>query len=221
MLAHPKEFLEIKDKYYYSSYRAIDFYGHFQEDIKLLAEMHFSSLRLSINWTRIFPNGDEELPNTYQSVANPYLEVSDWHWPIDPVGLRYSLNGLYDRYQKPLFIVENGLGATDNIEADGSINDDYRINYFNDHLFQIGEAIKDGVDVIGYTTWGPIDLVSAGTGEMKKRYGFIYVDMNDNGEGTLQRKKKKSFYWYRDVIDSKGKKLVPPNRKSGTGTKTR
>lgn len=425
MLAHPKNYLNIRDDLYYPSHKAIEFYDHYKEDIRLFGEMHFSALRISVNWARIFPNGDEEMPNeaglefydqvfdelekyriepvvtishyetplglvkkyggwtnrklidfylryaetlfkrygsrvkywmsfneincitgspfiagalvlddvpnkiqaiyqashyelvasakatkllhklvpgaqmgcmlafspfyaktcrpedqiaalqqnrvtlfygdvhsrgyyptymnrffkennveleitdedrkvlkentvdyisfsyymshttdadhksnlaseAFEPVKNPYIEKSDWGWPIDPVGLRYSLNLLYERYQKPLFIVENGLGARDDIESDGSINDDYRINYLNDHLVQVAEAIKDGVDLIGYTTWGPIDVVSAGTGEMEKRYGFIYVDRDNKGNGTLERRKKKSFDWYRDVIDSKG-----------------
>lgn len=428
MLAHPEQFLKIRDNLYYPAHKAIEFYDHYKEDIKLFAEMHFSALRISIAWSRIFPNGDEETPNeeglkfydqvfdelekyhiepvvtishyetplnlvkkyggwknrklidfylkyvdtlfrrygskvkywmsfneincittspfiagavvldneknkkqaVYQAahyefvasaratkllhevvpgaqmgcmlafspfyartcrpedqmaalqqnraalffgdvhsrgyypsyinrffkendisleiteedredlkkytvdyiafsyymsfstdashknnkakgvfdpVENPYIEKSAWGWPIDPVGLRYALNLLYDRYQKPLFIVENGLGAKDKIESDGSINDDYRIKYLNDHLVQVAEAIKDGVDLVGYTTWGPIDVVSAGTGEMEKRYGFIYVDRDNKGNGTLERRKKKSFNWYRDVIDSRGATL--------------
>ncbi|WP_192459442.1 glycoside hydrolase family 1 protein [Musicola keenii] len=145
--------------------------------------------------------------NILNMVPNPYLESSEWGWQIDPEGLRYLLNFLYDRYQKPLFIVENGLGARDNIEADGSINDDYRIKYLNDHLVQVGEAIEDGVDVLGYTCWGPIDLVSASKAEISKRYGFIYVDRDDQGNGSLERKRKKSFYWYQSVISSKGSML--------------
>lgn len=142
--------------------------------------------------------------NILNMVPNPHLASSEWGWQIDPEGLRYLLNELYDRYQKPLFIVENGLGAKDTVESDGSINDDYRIQYLNDHLYQVGEALQDGVDVMGYTCWGPIDLVSASKAEMSKRYGFIYVDRDDNGEGSLTRKRKKSFYWYADVIKSQG-----------------
>ncbi|RLM27032.1 6-phospho-beta-glucosidase [Brenneria alni] len=158
---------------------------------------------------------DEELnqkarANILNMVPNPHLASSDWGWQIDPEGLRILLNVLHDRYQKPLFIVENGLGAKDQIESDGSINDDYRIQYLNDHLVQVGEAIEDGVDVLGYTSWGPIDLVSASKAEMSKRYGFIYVDRDDQGNGTLERKKKKSFYWYKEVINSNGESL---NRK--------
>lgn len=130
--------------------------------------------------------------NLLGGVKNPYLKSSEWGWQIDPKGLRITLNTLYDRYQKPLFIVENGLGAVDKVEEDGTIQDDYRINYLRDHLIEAREAIADGVELIGYTSWGPIDLVSASTAEMKKRYGFIYVDRDNEGNGTFNRIKKKA-----------------------------
>lgn len=137
--------------------------------------------------------------------SNPYLERNDWDWPIDPTGLRIALNELYDRYAVPLFIVENGLGAIDKIEEDGSIQDDYRIKFLGDHIQAMRQAIElDDVDVIGYTCWGPIDIISVGTGEMRKRYGFIYVDKDDSGQGTLNRMRKKSFNWYKKVIASNG-----------------
>ena len=139
--------------------------------------------------------------------ANPYLEASDWGWQIDPVGLRVTLNEYWDRYQVPLFIVENGLGALDKLEADGSIHDSYRIDYLRKHIIQMQEAIKDGVQLIGYTMWGPIDLISASTSEMSKRYGFIYVDQDDDGNGSLKRYKKDFFYWYKKVIASNGQDL--------------
>ncbi|MEI2264396.1 6-phospho-beta-glucosidase [Erwinia sp. CGal63] len=145
--------------------------------------------------------------NILDMVPNPHLPASEWGWQIDPQGLRLLLNELYDRYQKPLFIVENGLGARDKVEADGAINDDYRIAYMNDHLVQVREAIEDGVEVWGYTSWGPIDLVSASKAELSKRYGFIYVDRDDQGNGTLARKRKKSFWWYQEVIKSQGAAL--------------
>ena len=149
--------------------------------------------------------------NLIGGVPNPYLKASDWGWQIDPEGLRYILNLLYDRYQKPLFIVENGLGAFDELITDENgnktVNDDYRITYLNDHLVQVAEAIEDGVEVMGYTTWGCIDLVSASTAELRKRYGFIYVDRNDDGTGTLDRYKKKSFNWYKEVIATNGTSL--------------
>ena len=153
------------------------------------------------------PNLETTGGNLSMGLKNPYLEASDWGWQIDPVGLRTSLNEIYNRYQIPLMIVENGLGAVDTVEADGSINDDYRINYLKAHIEQMKEAINDGVELWGYTPWGCIDLVSAGTGEMKKRYGFIYVDKNNDGTGTLNRTRKKSFYWYKKVIASNGEEL--------------
>lgn len=139
---------------------------------------------------------------------NPTLKRSDWGLEIDPEGLRIALNQLTDRYHKPLFIVENGLGAYDKVEADGSIHDDYRIDYLKKHISEMEKAVElDGVNLMGYLPWGPIDLVSAGTGQMDKRYGFIYVDKNDAGKGTLKRSRKDSFYWYKKVIASNGKKL--------------
>lgn len=145
--------------------------------------------------------------NILGGLKNPFLKASDWKWEIDPMGLRISLNQLYDRYRLPLFIVENGLGAYDKVEEDGSIEDDYRIEYFREHIKAMGNAIEDGVELIGYTSWGCIDLVSAGSGELAKRYGFIYVDKHDDGSGTLERKKKKSFNWYKKVIASNGEDL--------------
>lgn len=141
-------------------------------------------------------------------VKNPKLPVTDWGWAIDPMGLRNSLDVLYDRYQMPLFVVENGFGALDQVERDGSINDDARIAYLRAHIEAMRDAVdEDGVDLMGYTMWGPIDLVSASTGEMRKRYGFIYVDRDDEGNGTLARSRKKSFEWYRRVIASNGADL--------------
>ncbi|KFC98007.1 glycoside hydrolase family 1 protein [Leclercia adecarboxylata] len=145
--------------------------------------------------------------NILSMVPNPHLASSEWGWQIDPVGLRTLLNVLWDRYQKPLFIVENGLGAKDKPDADGMVQDDYRISYLNDHLVQVREAIEDGVEVMGYTSWGPIDLVSASRAELSKRYGFIYVDRDDSGAGTLARSRKKSFYWYQEVIATHGASL--------------
>ncbi|WP_079710373.1 glycoside hydrolase family 1 protein [Paraliobacillus ryukyuensis] len=145
--------------------------------------------------------------NTIMGVKNPYLPATDWGWQIDPVGLKISLIELYDRYKKPLIIVENGMGAYDQVENDGSIHDPYRINYFKEHFKQMKEAVEEGVDLFGYTSWGSIDLVSAGTSQMSKRYGFIYVDQDDEGNGTLERKKKDSFYWYKKVIETNGEDL--------------
>jgi 6-phospho-beta-glucosidase len=146
--------------------------------------------------------------NIFGGVQNPYLKSSEWGWQIDPTGLRIALNFLYDRYQKPLFVVENGLGAKDAPGADGEIQDDYRIDYLREHIAAMKAAIEeDGVELWGYTTWGCIDIISASTGEMSKRYGFIHVDRDDEGKGTFKRSRKKSFFWYRDVIASNGEKL--------------
>ncbi|WP_027088462.1 6-phospho-beta-glucosidase [Thomasclavelia saccharogumia] len=145
--------------------------------------------------------------NLIGGVSNPYLKASDWGWQIDPEGLRFTLNEIYDRYHIPLMIVENGLGAYDKIEEDGSINDDYRIDYLRQHIEQMHEAVLDGVDLMGYTPWGCIDLVSASTGEMAKRYGFIFVEKYDDGSGDFSRRKKKSFDWYKKVIASNGENL--------------
>lgn len=146
--------------------------------------------------------------NLLGGVPNPYLNASEWGWQIDPKGLRYICNELWDTYQKPLFVVENGLGAVDTLvqTADGepTVIDDYRIDYMRNHLLQLEEAIEDGVEVMGYTSWGCIDLISASSAEIKKRYGFIYVDRNNDGSGTLNRYRKKSFYWYKDVIATNG-----------------
>lgn len=145
--------------------------------------------------------------NLSSSIKNPYLDITEWNWQIDPTGLCISLIELYDRYQKPLFIVENGLGSRDTVEEDGSIIDDYRIEYFQQHIQAIADAIAEGVDVMGYTPWGCIDMVSMSTCQMSKRYGFIYVDVDDEGNGTYERRRKKSFYWYKKVIASNGEDL--------------
>nr|VVV02705.1 6-phospho-beta-glucosidase BglB [Aliivibrio wodanis] len=149
----------------------------------------------------------KEVGNIVASVPNPHLEASEWGWLIDPKGLRVLLNVLHDRYQKPLFIVENGLGAKDVVTEENTIEDDYRIAYLNDHLVQAREAVLDGVELMGFTSWGPIDLVSNSEAQLDKRYGYIYVDRNDKGEGSLQRIPKKSFYWYQDVIKTNGSSL--------------
>ncbi len=145
--------------------------------------------------------------NIATGFKNPYLKASDWGWQIDPQGLRYTLNEIYDRYRIPLMVVENGLGAKDTLEADGTVHDSYRIDYLRAHIEQMAEAVKDGVDLMGYTPWGCIDLVSASTGEMAKRYGFIYVKKYDDGTGDYSRLRKDSFYWYKKVIASNGEDL--------------
>ncbi|WP_270338833.1 6-phospho-beta-glucosidase [Leuconostoc citreum] len=145
----------------------------------------------------------------YEDITNPYIKTSDWGWGLDPEGLRYTLNELSEMYpDTPIMIVENGLGAYDKIEDGEQIHDDYRISYLSAHIQAMMTAVEiDGVNVIGYLSWGPIDIVSAGTGEMKKRYGYIYVDLDDEGEGSGNRIKKDSFYWYRKVIETNGQVL--------------
>ena len=141
-------------------------------------------------------------------VSNPYIDTSEWGWQIDPAGLRYSLNWFWDHFQLPLFIVENGLGAVDQRQADGTVNDHYRIEYFASHIREMKKAVvEDGVDLMGYTWWGCIDLVSESTRQMSKRYGFIYVDEDDYGNGTFKRIKKDSFNYYKQVIESNGENI--------------
>ncbi|OWR32014.1 6-phospho-beta-glucosidase [Saccharibacillus sp. O23] len=165
----------------------------------------FSYYKSHVVGTR--PEGDETPGNVFGGFKNPYLKANDWGWQIDPVGLRYVLNHVYDRYRIPVMVVENGLGAVDTVEADGSIQDTYRIDFLRDHIEQMREAVRDGVNLIAYTAWGCIDIVSASTGEMAKRYGFVYVDKDNDGKGTLKRSKKKSFDWYKKVIASNGADL--------------
>lgn len=180
-------------------------------DRKILKEYTVDFISLSYynsRCVRADGQGEASGGNVFASAKNPYLECSQWGWPIDPLGLRITLNALYDRYQKPLFIVENGLGARDEPGKDGEIDDDYRIAYLESHIRAMMAAVdEDGVDLIGYTPWGCLDLISATTGEMSKRYGFIYVDKDDSGNGTLKRVRKKSFAWYREVIAANGENL--------------
>lgn len=146
--------------------------------------------------------------NIMGGIKNPYLKETAWDWPIDPVGLRYTLNKVYDRYNCPIMITENGIGCVDELTSDFKVHDDYRIDYLRDHVAEMSKAIDDGVNLIGYMMWGCIDLVSVSTGEMKKRYGFIYVDVDDKGCGTFNRYRKDSFYWYKKVIESNGENLA-------------
>ncbi len=159
------------------------------------------------NCTTVDPNVASSGGNIIGGVPNPYLKASDWGWQIDPKGLRYSLNEIYARYGIPMMVVENGLGAYDVKGEDGMVHDTYRIDYLRQHIEQMKEAVKDGVDLMGYTPWGCIDLVSASTGEMAKRYGFIYVNKFDDGTGDLSRERKESFYWYKKVIETNGEEL--------------
>ncbi len=182
------------------------------EDEKILRENTVDFISFSYYSSRLtsadLEAGEKTSGNAFATLKNPYLKASEWGWQIDPLGLRITMNALYDRYQKPLFIVENGLGAVDTPAADGMIRDDYRIEYLREHIKAMIDAVDiDGVELLGYTAWGCIDLVSASTGEMKKRYGFIYVDKDDDGTGTLKRSKKASFNWYQKVIASNGEDL--------------
>ena len=182
------------------------------EDEKILRENTVDFISFSYYASRLTSADatvDKETQgNVFATLKNPYLEESEWGWQIDPLGLRITLNSLYDRYQKPLFIVENGLGAVDIPDKDGNIQDNYRIDYLRAHIEAMKDAVNvDGVELIGYTSWGCIDLVSASSGEMKKRYGFIYVDKDNEGNGTLKRCKKASFDWYKKVIASNGENL--------------
>lgn len=180
------------------------------EDLDILRSNTVDYISLSYYSSRCISTDSEinkaiTAGNVFSSIRNPYLKASEWGWQIDPLGLRITLNQLYDRYQKPLFIVENGFGANDRVESDGCINDDYRIEYMQKHIRAMSDAINlDGVPLIGCLAWGCIDLVSASTGEMRKRYGMIYVDRQDDGTGTLKRSIKKSYDWYKHVIETNG-----------------
>lgn len=180
-------------------------------DTKILKEHTVDFISLSYynsRCVRTDGQGEASGGNVFASAKNPYLTCSQWGWPIDPMGFRITLNDLYDRYQKPLFIVENGLGAKDQMDENGKIEDDYRIDYLRSHIkAMMAAADEDGVDLLGYTPWGCVDLISATTGEMSKRYGFIYVDKDDQGNGTLMRVPKKSFEWYQRVIEANGENL--------------
>ncbi len=176
--------------------------------VDFISFSYYSSRCLTADEELIAKENAQGNAAVFTSVKNPYLKASDWGWAIDPLGLRITMNTLYDRYRKPLFIVENGLGANDVVEADGSIHDNYRIEYMRAHIEEMLKAVnEDGIPLLGYTMWGPIDLVSASTGEMKKRYGFIYVDKDNEGNGTLARSRKDSFYWYKKVIETNGEDL--------------
>ncbi|GAA1701100.1 glycoside hydrolase family 1 protein [Microbacterium sediminicola] len=189
----------------------LDITSEDREDLTNTVDFVSFSYYMSVAMTADPSKKVEGEGNIMGGVPNPTLEASEWGWQIDPVGLRLVLNQFWDRWQKPLFVVENGLGAKDQlVEVDGvtTVEDDYRIAYLNDHLVQVGEAIADGVNVLGYTSWGCIDIVSASTAQLSKRYGFIYVDRNDDGTGSLARYKKKSFGWYAEVIRTNGAALT-------------
>lgn len=180
-----------------------------EEDKEILKKGVCDYLGFSYYRSSLHEAGMKILGNTGGLLGkkNPYLSETKWGWPIDPLGLRYVCNELTDRYHKPLFIVENGLGAIDEITEDGKIYDEERMEYLKKHVIMMNEAIEDGADIIGYTWWGPIDIVSAGTGEMKKRYGFVYVDKDNNGSGTLKRIRKDSYNYYKQIIATNGENL--------------
>lgn len=178
-------------------------------DLKVLKEGIVDYIAMSYYSSNVVRYNDDNTDYEYRGskdyVNNKFLETTDWGWSIDPIGLRYSLNWLNDRYDLPIMVVENGLGAYDKVESDGNINDDYRIDYLKSHIREMMNAVLiDGVNVLAYMIWTPIDVVSASTGEYDKRYGLIYVDMNNVGVGTMERRKKKSFYWYKKVIETNG-----------------
>ncbi|SUO92222.1 6-phospho-beta-glucosidase [Streptococcus uberis] len=186
-----------------------------EEDKAILANGKVDYIGFSYYMTNVVDSQKEmadlsktiEASNPY-NVKNPFIKESDWGWAIDPIGLRYALNQFYERYELPLFIVENGFGAIDVKEEDGSVHDQYRIDYLKSHIQEMEKAInEDGVELMGYTPWGCIDCVSFTTGEMKKRYGFIYVARNNDGSGTLERSKKDSYDWYKQVTASNGEIL--------------
>lgn len=210
-------YLDVQCRGYYPSYKLKEFE---RKGIKLVKESgddeelltgtvdYIAFSYYNSNVISAMPVGEQSGGNQMGGLKNPYLEESEWGWAIDAKGLRIALNQLWNKYQKPLMIVENGLGAKDSVEADGSIHDNYRIDYLRKHIIEMEKAISiDGVHLLGYQPWGCIDIVSAGTGEMRKRYGFVYVDMNDEGKGTLNRSRKDSFYWYKKVIATNGENL--------------
>ncbi len=180
-----------------------------KEDEKVLEEgcVDYYSFSYYMSNCLTLEEGEQDVTagNLLDGVRNPYLDTSEWGWQIDPIGLRYTLNKVYDRYGIPVMIVENGLGAQDKVEEDGSIHDAYRIDYLKAHIDEMEKALDDGVRLMGYTMWSPIDIISSSTGEMRKRYGLIYVDKDDQGNGTMKRFRKDSFYWYRKVIRSNGR----------------
>ena len=212
-------YTDVQCRGYYPSYRLKEFEREGitlpieDGDLEIIKEGTVDFLSFSYYMSQVAAYNPEDYEgagggNLSLGLKNPYLSASDWGWQIDPTGLRNALNRLYDRYQMPLFVVENGLGAFDKIEQDGSIHDTYRINYLRDHIKAMDAAVnEDGVDLMGYTMWGCIDLVSASTGETAKRYGFVHVDKYDDGTGDLSRRRKDSFYWYKKVIESNGEDL--------------
>ncbi|BAK28492.1 6-phospho-beta-glucosidase [Streptococcus gallolyticus subsp. gallolyticus] len=206
-------FIDIMGRGYYPRYakeiwrrRGVKEIVFAADDEELLREGQLDFISFSYYRSNTTKAGDDWF--NVGGSTNPYLKETPWGWPVDPLGLRHVMNEIYDRIQKPIFIVENGMGAIDELDENGIVQDDYRIDYLRDHLQAMADAIIiDGVECLGYTMWGPVDLVSLSTGEMKKRYGFIYVDMDDKGNGSLKRTPKKSYAWMKEIIASNGAKL--------------
>ena len=206
-------FIDIMGRGYYPRYakeiwrrRGVKEIVFAADDEELLREGQLDFISFSYYRSNTTKAGDDWF--NVGGSTNPYLKETPWGWPVDPLGLRHVMNEIYDRIQKPIFIVENGMGAIDELDENGIVQDDYRIDYLRDHLQAMADAIIiDGVECLGYTMWGPVDLVSLSTGEMKKRYGFIYVDMDDKGIGSLKRTPKKSYAWMKEIIASNGAKL--------------
>lgn len=180
-------------------------------DLEIIKEHTADFVGMSYYNSMISSNDENQLEltsgNVYNVYKNPHLESNKWGWQIDPVGLRYTLNHVYDRFGLPVFILENSSGFFDELTEDNKVHDPYRVDFLRKHIEQLKLAIEDGVEVIGYTMWGPIDMISSGTSEMSKRYGFIYVDQDDYGNGTMKRYKKDSFYWYKNVIATNGEEI--------------
>lgn len=207
---------DVQARGYYPSYseriwceHGIDLTVSEEDKADLLAGKadYFAFSYYNTNCITTHQGAEQSVGNLSIGTKNPYLKASDWGWQIDAEGLKYTLHELYDRYQMPLMIVENGLGAYDTLEEDGTIHDPYHIDYMRAHIAKIREAVNEGVDLIGYTMWSCIDLCAASTGEVSKRYGFIYVDVDDHGNGSMKRYRKDSFWWYKRVIDSNGEVL--------------
>lgn len=175
-------------------------------DEKLLQEYTMDYLAVSYYYTKIL-DAEKNTMKPFDGLQNPYLEPTPWEWRADPLGLYYSLSEYWDRYEKPILIAENGFGAMDQVEEDGRIHDDYRIAFLRKHIEQMKEAIKDGADIFGYLSWAPIDMISSSSNEMSKRYGYIHIDQDDLGNGTKERRRKDSFYWYQNVIRTNGGEL--------------
>lgn len=215
-------FIDVQARGYYPSYAKRIFENKqvkiemAEDDKQILRENTVDFISFSYYSSRLISTdpkvNSKTAGNIFDSLKNPYLKTSSWGWQTDALGLRITMNQIYDRYQKPLFVVENGLGEKDVLTEGHEVHDEYRIAYLRENIKEMGEAIADGVECWGYTSWGCIDLVSAGSGEMSKRYGYIYVDRDDQGKGTQKRYKKDSFRWYAELIANNGQFLFEKER---------